>query len=143
VTVLIRIRRAIRGRLRLAVPLLVVVTMAGGHQRTAGAEPALSPNLLDQPIVDLAILPSPGREANPSLLILEAEPRSPSVARLSIMRRDAAWESSASTVIDLGAEDLTARWLVGLDEDRFALIATSPQTAPGTGRAVLVVLTFD
>jgi hypothetical protein len=143
VTKAIRIRRAFRGRLRFVVPILVVTALLHGSQPTVGGEPALSPNLLDRPMADLAILASPDPETTPLLLILDAESRSPSVARLALLRRDAAWMSVASTEVDLGADDLTARWLVGLDDDSFALIATSPQSAPSTGRAVVVGLAVD
>jgi hypothetical protein len=143
VTRAIRIRRAFRGRLLLVVPILVVAALAHVPEPVVGAEPVVSPNLLDRPMADVAILPSPDPGATPSLLILEAESRSPSVARLAILRRDGAWESTATTEIDLGADDLTARWLVRLDDDRFALIATSPQSALGTGRAVVVGIHVD
>jgi hypothetical protein len=140
VTQPIQIRRVLRGRLRLVVPILVVIPLLHGAQPAVGAEPVVSPNLLDRPMADLAILPSLDPETTPLLLILDADSRSPSVARLALLRRDGSWTSVASTEIDLGADDLTARWLVGLDEDRFALVATSPRSAPGSGHAVAVGL---
>ena len=114
-----------------------------GSEPAVGAEPVVSPNPLERPMADLAILASPDPSATPMLLVLEAESPSRKVARLAMLRRDAAWNAAASAEIDLGAEDLTARWLVRLDEGRFALIATTPQSAPGTGRAVVVSLAVD
>jgi hypothetical protein len=138
VTAAIRIHRAIRGRVLLVVPIIVMTSLLYEPDRVMGTDPAVSPNVLDRPMADMAILTLPDPEATPSLLILDAEPRSPAQARLAILDRDPGWESRASIEVDLGADDLTARWLVGLDEGRFALIATSPQSAPGSGRAVVV-----
>jgi hypothetical protein len=91
-------------------------------------------------MADLAILDAPDARTTPMLLLLDATSPAPSVARITILRREDAWVPVASTDIDLGEDGLSARWLVRLDLGRFALVATSPQITPGTGRAVVVGL---
>jgi hypothetical protein len=146
VTAAIRTRRAIRGRLRpavLAVPLLVMTAWHGGLPPAVGADSLESPNLLDRPMADVAILSAPDGQTTPMLLVLYASSPSPSTARVAVLRRNDRWVQAASTDIDLGADGLAARWFVDLGEGRFALIATSPQSATGTGRAVVVGFAID
>jgi hypothetical protein len=117
-----------------------MAAMQGGPQPALGAEPLDSSNSLDRPTADLAILDAPDDRTTPLLLVLDAESPAASIARVAIHRRDDAWTPVASTDIELGADDLTARWFVDLGEGRFALVATSPQGASGTGRAVVIGL---
>jgi hypothetical protein len=140
VTAAIRDRRAIKGWVCLRLPLFVLVALIILPRPAVGAEPLDSPNPLDRPMADLAILDGPDAAATPMLLVLDATSSRPSIARITILRREDAWVPTASADIDLGEDGLSARWLVGLDKDRFALVATSPRTAPGSGRAVIVGL---
>ncbi len=102
----------------------------------AGASPGDDrPNRLEQPMADLAVLPSPVADVTPRLLVLDVTD-SPSVGRLEVLERRASWLAVASIDIDLGA-DLDARWLIGLDAGRYALVAT---TVRGADRSVIVGL---
>ena len=133
-------RRAIRERIGLLVPLLVTFALFVSPQPLVGAQGVDPPNVLDRPMADLAVLDAPDAATTPMLLVLDAASPAPSIARLTILRREDAWVPIASTDIDLSEDGVSARWLVALEEGRFALVATSPQTAPGTGRAVIVGL---
>ncbi|MFL5685582.1 MAG: hypothetical protein ACJ77D_05960 [Chloroflexota bacterium] len=96
---------------------------------------------LESPMADLAVIdPTPGSPADttPSLLVLDADRVEPTLARLSILRRGSTWDRVAVHDVELGQTDLDSRWLVGLGERHYALIATSPTTAPGDGHAVVV-----
>ncbi len=137
-TAAIRDRRAIRGWVRPRLLFLVLIALIVSPQPAVGAEPLDSPNPLDRPMADLAILDAPDARTTPMLVVLDATSPAPSIARITILRRDDAWIPVASTDIDLGEDGLSARWLVSLDVGRFALVATSPQAAPGNGRAVVV-----
>ncbi|MGP1674750.1 MAG: hypothetical protein ACTS8Z_06020, partial [Candidatus Limnocylindrales bacterium] len=99
-----------------------------------GADPGLSPNRLEQPIVDLAVLPTADPEVTPRLLVLDASPPSPTAIRVEVLERADAWTAVASVDIDLGARGLESRWLVGLAPTRFALIATTPERSSADDR---------
>jgi hypothetical protein len=141
VTVAIPIRRIVRACAMLGVPLLAMLASSS----SALADPAppvdVSANVLDRPVSDLAILDEPGSGATPLLVVLDQGTPAAASARISVLRRDDAWVPIAATDIDLGAVGLDARWLIGLGDGRFALIASSPRTATGTGSAVVVA--FD
>lgn len=108
------------------------------------AEMGPSTNRLETPMADLAILDEPasigGEPVTPRLLVLEAADPAPAHARLTVLLRRAAWDTMALHDVDLERDDVTARWLVGLGERRYALIATTPTSATGTGHATVVGL---
>jgi hypothetical protein len=137
VTAANRIRRTIRGCVLLGVPLLGALA-AVGSLTVAAAEPDDSPNVLDRPIADLAVLEPVGSDSTPLLVTLGALSPPSSVARIAVLRRGDAWVEASTWDIDLGAEGLDARWLVELGVGRYALVATSPGSRSGTGRAVVV-----
>jgi hypothetical protein len=114
---------------------------AGLVPAAAGAESSAATSRLESPMADMAILgPTDGatQRTTPMLLVLDAERLTPNSARLSILRRASSWERVTVLDVDLERDDLDARWLVGLGDDRFALIGTSPANAPGTGHAIVV-----
>jgi hypothetical protein len=109
------------------------------------ADPApADANPLETPMGDLAVLPPAGggsQDSTPDLLVLEASPADQAAARLAVLRRTDAWERIALTELALHRDGLDDRWLIGLDDRRFVLVATSSSSTPGTGLTVLV--TFD
>ena len=121
--------------------ILVAAALVPG---AAAADPTAPVSRLESPMADIAVLdPLPGTDATttPSLLVLDGEPIEPTLARLSILRRGTSWDRVTVHDIELPADDLDARWLVGLGEGRFALIATtptSPTTVSEAGHAVVV-----
>lgn len=105
------------------------------------AEPPTPQSRLESPMADLALIEPPAgstADTTPSLLVLDAARIEPSHARVSILRRSSSWDRVAVDDVDLGEADLDSRWLVGLGERRYALIATSPTSAPGDGHTVVV-----
>lgn len=112
----------------------------------AAVEPTDSPNRLDHPMVDLALLEPSGPDDAPRLLVVDAIESAPGMVRLSILRRDGAWDVDSEMQVDLGVAGVTP-WLVGLGPTRFALLAVEPaaertmivgiQTDAGAGRADL------
>jgi hypothetical protein len=126
----------------LRVPLLAALATSAAAP-AAAAQTVSSPNVLDRQVSDLAVLDTHGDAATPLLMVLDPTAPAPSSARLSVLRREDAWTPVATRDIDLAGDGLDARWLIGLGDGRFALIATSPRTAPGTGRAVVVALDVE
>jgi hypothetical protein len=125
--------------------LLGILLAAGLVPGASAADPTTPVSRLESPMADLAVLdPLPGASAagtTPSLLVLDAERIEPTVARLSILRRGASWDRVAVHDVELATDDLDARWLVGLGEGRYALIATTPTTSTTVsdpGHAVVV-----
>ena len=121
--------------------MLTFTLLVGLAPTAAAAEPTATPSRLDSPMADMAVLPTaPGAEpgTTPMLLVLDADRAAPDIARLSVLRRGSAWDRTTVLDVDLGASDLDDAWLVDLSERRFALIATSPRDAVGTGHAVVV-----
>jgi hypothetical protein len=107
------------------------------------AEPPEPVSRLETPMADIAVIDPPPDAAagsTPMLLVLDADPIAPTMARLSILRRGSAWDRVTVLDVDLERDDLEARWLAGLGEDRYALVATSPTAATGRGNAVIVGL---
>ena len=129
---------AILGLTVLAVGLLAVVPATGA------AEMAPPANRLETPMADLAILEAPdvvgGEPVTPMLLILDAAEPSPGHARLTVLLRRQAWDPIATLDLDLERDDVTTRWLIALGARTFALIATAPTTATGTGHATVVAI---
>ena len=123
---------------------LLAVTLSIGLAPVAvAAEPPTASSRLDSPMADMAVLPlAPDAppDSTPMLLVLDADRVVPHIARLSVLRRGTAWDRTTVLDVDLGADDLDDAWLVDLSERRFALIATSPRGAVGTGHAVVVGL---
>ena len=121
---------------------LLAVTLSGGLAPVVvAADPPTVSSRLDSPMADMAVLPlapDAPQGTTPMLLVLDADRVSPQLARLSVLRRGTAWDRTTVLDVDLGADDLDDAWLVDLSEHRFALIATSPRGAVGTGHAVVV-----
>lgn len=143
-----RIRRTVRGGVLVGVPLLILLATPWQRWTATAAETAEQPNLLDRPMADLAILPAAtdpavAATATPLLLVLEAASPTPSTVRLDLLRRDDSWLAITSADVDLAEDGLDDRWLIRLDDRRFALVATTPQTTVGTGRAVVVAFDVD
>ncbi len=124
-----------------------VLTPLPAPVRGASAvEPTDSPNRLDHPMVDLALLEPSGPDDAPRLLVVDAIESLPGVVRVAILRRDGAWDVDSEMQVDLGMADATP-WLIGLGPTRFALLAVTPgaertmivgiQTDAGAGRADL------
>ena len=93
-------------------------------------------------MADVAVLPADAREpdATPSLLVLEAQGMSSDRAHLALLERGDAWEQVAELELDLDRDALEARWLVGLADRRFALVATSPAATEDPGYSVVIGL---
>jgi hypothetical protein len=123
------------------VGILLTLGIVGPVGVAAADDPAATPNLLEAPMADLVLLPTAGRndpDATPRLLALAAQSPAAGQARLLVLQRDNAWDAIATTDLDVGSDELSARWLVQIGSGRFALISTTPATAPGTGRAVVI-----
>jgi hypothetical protein len=121
--------------------LLAVTMSVGLAPAVVAAGSPSTPSRLDSPMADMAVLPVAAGaqpDTTPMLLVLDADRVAPQIARLSVLRRGTAWDRTTVLDVDLGADDLDDAWLVDLSESRFALIATSPRGAPGTGHAVVV-----
>lgn len=101
----------------------LVLVLAGAWTPARGAiVPTDSPNRLDQPMADVALLDRDGPNDAPRLLVVDELEPEPGVRRLSILRRDSAWGVASELAVDVGAAGLEP-WLVGLGPDRFALLA--------------------
>ena len=115
---------------------------------TAGVEPSDSRNLLDHPIVDLALLDAAGPDGAPRLLVVDAVQRAPGVVRIALLRRDRSWGLEAELTLDTGLTGVlrstdvpgTTPWLIGLGPTRFALIVVAP---PPIDRTVVVGIQTD
>ncbi|MGZ9159604.1 MAG: hypothetical protein ACXW4T_00450 [Candidatus Limnocylindrales bacterium] len=118
-----RERRSILPAAAIGALLLVALLAPVTH----GADPRLSSNRLEQPIIDLAVLPAHDPAATPRVLVLDASPPSPTAVRIEVLERADGWAAVATVDIDVGARGLDARWLVALAPTRFALIATTPE----------------
>lgn len=116
--------------------------LAGLGTGTAAAETAAPSSGLDTPMADLVVLeppePSETDPATPMLLVLESAAAGSNIARLSVLERTNEWNPVVDVDVDVEWADLSARWFVALGDRHFALIATSPTNAPGTGHAVLI-----
>jgi hypothetical protein len=121
--------------------VLGIALAAGLVPPAVGAEPAGPISRLESPMADMAVVdpaPDAAPGTTPMLLVLDADRLTPAMARLSILRRAGSWERITVLDVDLGRDDLDARWLIGLDEGRFALVGTNPMHAPGDGHAIVV-----
>lgn len=134
---------------RLVIRVALVTVMAGAWTPARAAiVPTDSPNRLDQPMADVALLDRDGPDDAPRLLVVDATEPQAGVRRLSILRRDSAWGAASEIDIEVGAAGLDP-WLVGLGPSRFALLAVSAgsddtvviglQTDAGPGRNELAV----
>ncbi len=134
-----RVRRSSRRGAVLGLTLLAAVAPV-----SVAAEMVPPANHLETPMADLAILEAPlddaGEPVTPSLLVLDAADPAPAHARLSVLQRRQAWDRVAMLDIDLERDDVTVRWLVALGPRKFALVATAPMSATGTGHATVVGL---
>jgi hypothetical protein len=108
----------------------------------SAAETAPPLSSLDTPMADVVVLepplPSETDPATPMLLVLDAAALAPNLAHLSVLERTHAWLPIFGIDLDLERDDLSARWLVGMSTRHFALIATTPTDARGTGHAVVI-----
>ena len=109
----------------------------------AADEPTAAPSQLEASMADLVVLPpvGPGAgdpDATPWLLALAADPPAARQARLLVLERTTAWDAIDTTDVDVESDEYSARWLVQLGSRRFALIATTPTSQPGTGGGVVV-----
>jgi hypothetical protein len=123
--------------------VLGIALAAGLVPAASAAEPQVAASRLEAPMDDIAVIDPPvgaSADTTPMLLVLDAERIEPTMARLSILSRARTWDRVTVHDVELERDDLDARWLVGLGDGRFALVATSPTTATGTGDAVVVGL---
>src|SRR6185503_7509798 len=123
--------------------VLGIALAAGLVPAASAAAPPVASSRLEAPMDDIAVIDPPvgaSADTTPMLLVLDAERIEPTMARLSILSRARTWDRVTVHDVELERDDLDARWLVGLGDGRFALVATSPTTATGTGDAVVVGL---
>ena len=119
---------------------LLLLVIGGAAPAVRAADPASTPNRLEQPMVDLAVLPAASESATPQLLVLDAPDDRPRVARLEVLERGTVWTVVAGADIGLDDPALGERWLIGLTPTRYALIATRPEGRFELGRAMVVDL---
>lgn len=125
---------------RLVILSALVFPVAGlGTPARAAIVPSDSPNRLDQPVVDVALLDRSGPDDSPRLLVVDAVEPEPGVRRLSILRRDSAWGAVSEMALDVEASGLDP-WLVRLGSTRFALLAAG---GPGSDRTIVIGLQTD
>jgi hypothetical protein len=123
--------------------VLGIALAAGLVPVATAADAAVASNRLESPMADVAVIePPPGAPADttPLLLVLDADRIAPTMARLSILSRGGAWDRIAVHDVDLERDDLDARWLVDLGDGRYALVASSAESATEQGAAVVVGL---
>jgi hypothetical protein len=135
---------AIRVRRSFAWAAVLGIALAAGLVPAATAADLPAPaSRLESPMADMAVIPLPADApagTTPMLLVLDADRISPATARLSILERSSSWDRVTVKDIDLQGDDLDARWLVGLGDGRYALVATTSVAARGSGNAVVVWL---
>ena len=135
-------RRGAAARLAIAAAVTLGVIISLTAPAMAAMEPEHSANLLDQPIVDLAVLAPDIAGLAPRLLTLQLDPDASGRIRAAILRRDDVWRLASRVVVDLPSSDSGAfdpPWLIGLSAASFALIAVEP----GADRTVVVGLRTD
>ncbi|MGK2849486.1 MAG: hypothetical protein ACSLFN_01030 [Candidatus Limnocylindrales bacterium] len=110
-------------RLVIGAALILLVASSLTPARAA-IVPSDSPNRLDQPMADVALLERDGPDDAPRLLVVDAMEAAPGVRHLSILRRDSAWGVASELNVDVGASGRDP-WLIGLSPSRFALLAVS------------------
>ncbi|MEO6207614.1 MAG: hypothetical protein ABIP77_06645 [Candidatus Limnocylindrales bacterium] len=108
----------------------VMTPLAASVPGAIAVEPTDSPNRLDHPILDLALLEPSGPDDAPRLLVMDAIESAPGVFRIAILRRDGAWDVDSELQVNLGVAGVMP-WFVGLSPTRFAMLAVAPN-APGT-----------
>ena len=120
----------------------LVAALLAGLATTATAAETAPLSRLDTPMADLVVLeplvPSETDPATPMLLVLDSAAPAPNLAHLSILERTHEWVPAFGADVDVERDDLSARWFVALSARHFALIATTPTDAPGTGHAVVI-----
>ncbi len=122
---------------------VAVLLLLAGPPRPAHADegmPSDGGNRLDRFIVDVARLPPVGSESAPRLLVVDVaaqtaqtQPPSPQpdVVHLAVLSRDRSWEAVSGLDVDLASLRLGAHgapWLIGVGNDRFALLVSSIAT---------------
>ena len=110
----------------LAVALVACLGAAGAlvPASVRAADPVDSPNLLDRPMADIALLDVAGPDAVPRLLVLSSPAPESAAVRATILIRDRAWSEAAALDVDLSGTGATETpWLIGLGPERFAVIA--------------------
>ena len=135
-------RRGAAARLVIAAVVTLGVINSLTAPAMAAIEPAHSANLLDQPIVDLAVLEPDIAGLAPRLLTLQVDPDASGSIRAAILRRDDVWRLASRVDVDLASRDPGAfepPWLIGLSGASFALIAVEPEA----DRTVVVGLRTD
>ncbi len=135
-------RRGAAARLAIAAAVTLGVIISLTAPAMAAMEPEHSANLLDQPIVDLAVLEPDIAGLAPRLLTLQLDPDASGRIRAAILRRDDVWRLASRVVVDLPSSDTGAfgpPWLIGLSAASFALIAVEPEA----DRTVVVGLRTD
>jgi hypothetical protein len=134
-------RRVARVALGLALVVAGLTGAAPLPPSAVAAEPPPSPNRLDHPIVDLAVLDVTGADDAPRLLTVAAADGSGGDVRLTILQRDRTWLVADEHVVDLAGLGLTAPgtpWLVGLGPAVFALLSVGE-----TGTTAIVTFRTD
>jgi len=108
----------------------------------AAAELTDSPDRLDHPILDLALLAPDGPDDAPRLLVIDATAPQAGTVRLAILQRDGPWSVVSDLALELDAratDALGTPWLIGLGPDRFALLSV----ATATDRTIVIGLRTD
>jgi hypothetical protein len=124
---------------RLALLILVASGwLTPGSMLAADAPPEpVSDNLLDRPVVDLAVVP--GGDGAPDLLTVSAEVDD--AVQVSLLHRDGVWKTADELVLPVadGGADEDRPWLVELGDDRFAVVIPSI----ATGRTLVAPLSVE
>ncbi len=92
------------------------------------ADPSSSANVLDHVRSDVAVLAGPGPDGTPRLLVVDPVELGATGVRLAILERDGAWVMAGTWTVEtpgVSSPSTEQPWLVGLGDDRFALIAPS------------------
>jgi hypothetical protein len=114
-----------RSSFRLTLLLVAVVVMLAPPSSLALDEPPVpvSDNLLDRPIVDVALLARSDGQP-PDLITLSTDGQVPGGIEISVLRRDGTWSSIAEETITVRSATGAARpWLVDLGGGRFAVLS--------------------
>ncbi len=130
-------------RLIAAVAAAVTISLGvAGPGVAAEIEPQASPNRLDRPIVDLAVLDPAGGEGAPRLLTLDTLDLPDGIVRATVLQRDRAWAVDREWIVDLRANEVghtEAPWLVRLGPTTFAMLAV----ATGIDQTIVIGLRTD
>ncbi len=120
-----------RPSLRLALSFTAVLAMLAPTPSLAIDAPPVpvSDNLLDRPIVDVALVTRADGQPQPDLLTLGTLGQVPGSFAVSLLRREDRWSPIAEETIDAGSATGGSKpWLVELGDRRYAVLSVDPDT---------------